>query len=125
MKSPPEERDCPCSISLLYPHIRRAKQMTQQPQKMSLRDQYVKRILDSEAEFGGSNEDAETSLGKHRQRIIGIVNDLVADVSIEIGKGQREGVRVTALALGYKVEDRGSIADMTKELVKQVKRKPS
>lgn len=89
--------------------------------QMSLRDQYVKRILDSEAEFGSSaSDDAEIDLAKHKQRIIGIVNDLVADVSIMIGKGQREGVKVTALALGYKIEDRGSIADMTKELVKQV-----
>lgn len=95
--------------------------MAQEPQQqMSLRDQYVKRILDSEAEFGSSNEDAEISLAKHKHRIIGIVNDMVADVSIQIGKGQREGVRVTALALGYKVQDKGSIADMIKALVKEV-----
>lgn len=91
-----------------------------QQQQLSLHDQYVKRILDSEATFGSNKGDSEVGLVEHKKRIGVIVTELVADVTTAIGKGQREGVRVTALALGYKIQDKGSIADMTKELVKAV-----
>lgn len=92
------------------------------PPQLSLHDQYVKRILDSEATFGSSKGDSEIGLAEHKKRISVLVTDIVADVTTAIGKGQREGVRVTALALGYKIQDRGSIADMTKELVKAVQK---
>jgi hypothetical protein len=90
--------------------------------QLSLHDQYVKRILDSETAFGSSKGDSEVGLAEHKKRISVIVTELVADVTTAIGKGQREGMRVTALALGYSVLDRGSIADMTKKLVKAVER---
>lgn len=91
------------------------------PQQMSKRDEYVKRILESEALFGNAKAGAEISIASHKARLETIVNDIVAEVSIAIGKGQREGVHATAIALGYNIEDKGSIAVMTRELVAAVR----
>ena len=58
-----------------------------------------------------------------KDKIKTAIRGIIGDVALHIGSGQREGVRATALAMGYKVADSGSIATMTKDLIEAVRKK--
>jgi hypothetical protein len=74
---------------------------------MSLKEDYLKLFKDA-------SSDQEYST---------LINGLMADVTMAVGKGQRQGLRDTALAMGYKLEDRGSIVEITKQLIAAVEKK--
>lgn len=76
----------------------------------SLEDRYLEEISNA----------VTASLENREAAIRTAIRGIVADVTIAIGGSQREGLRVTALACGYKVTDDGSIEKMTKDLIAAV-----